>query len=105
MHSKAQASNAVRYLQAAAFQMPYESQEHKDYNVGMRVGAVAVLEMYIDATQELIGKFQELLKEETESELPEDTYEDMYHRLNSRYENLIDSMREILKGTYNGETK
>lgn len=45
--SKEQANNALSYLEAAAMHMPYESEEHKAYNINMRKGAEETLRAFI----------------------------------------------------------
>jgi hypothetical protein len=47
MISKEQASNAIQYLEAAAMNMLFEDEAHKQYNDNMRKGAVAILRDYI----------------------------------------------------------
>lgn len=47
MITKDQAVNALKYLEAAAMHMQYESEEHKTYNINMRSGAVDTLAEFI----------------------------------------------------------
>lgn len=45
--SKEQASNAIKYLEAAAMNMRFEDEAHEEYNKLMRQGSVATLKEFI----------------------------------------------------------